>query len=440
MPRSPRRCSRSSSSTRTMAFFTAFFLSALVSERIRPRERTRTGRRRTRRTVRHGRRSSRRSTIDSVARRRTTRSRGGAPPERARARGSTGARPAGSLELGPHDRCRLVVRRHVPDLWLRAGRVRPHVRKALESVRRGRSQAHRRNVPDALAVGRRPVRHRVPDRTAGWRPASPREPWSSLLRPGRGAGRDARRRPGRHRTRDTTASTASPRRSNARSSPSDLPSVDGFALAARYLPAEAGFKAGGDWYDVIPLAGGRSLVVVIGDVSGHGLRPRAYGTAPDGGRAPTRSRDTTPEHIARPRRPAARVHRSRRARHDGCTRRSTRPGARSASSGRSPAADHQGRPDTGSGSPGTAPRPADRRPPLVAPRDPIRWGRRGMKEPGDPRPDVSPTVWSSSTNDPTRRGARSSCVPPRRAGQGHWYAPAHREAIVPRPGGRPRSR
>ncbi|HJY33179.1 MAG TPA: SpoIIE family protein phosphatase, partial [Actinomycetota bacterium] len=52
--------------------------------------------------------------------------------------------------------------------------------------------------------------------------------------------------------------------------PQDLPAIDGLALAARYLPAEVGFKAGGDWYDVIPLAGGR-VGLVIGDVAGHGL-------------------------------------------------------------------------------------------------------------------------------------------------------------------------
>ncbi|HSD49441.1 MAG TPA: SpoIIE family protein phosphatase [Actinomycetota bacterium] len=52
--------------------------------------------------------------------------------------------------------------------------------------------------------------------------------------------------------------------------PQDLPTVDGLAFAARYLPAEVGFKAGGDWYDVIPLAAG-NVGLVIGDVAGHGL-------------------------------------------------------------------------------------------------------------------------------------------------------------------------
>jgi PAS domain S-box-containing protein len=52
--------------------------------------------------------------------------------------------------------------------------------------------------------------------------------------------------------------------------PKELPRPDGFELAARYLPAEAGLTAGGDWYDVVPLPDG-SIAVVIGDVAGHGL-------------------------------------------------------------------------------------------------------------------------------------------------------------------------
>jgi PAS domain S-box-containing protein len=52
--------------------------------------------------------------------------------------------------------------------------------------------------------------------------------------------------------------------------PQDLPTVDGFELAARYVPAEVGLSAGGDWYDAIPLADG-SLALVIGDVSGHDI-------------------------------------------------------------------------------------------------------------------------------------------------------------------------
>jgi PAS domain S-box-containing protein len=50
--------------------------------------------------------------------------------------------------------------------------------------------------------------------------------------------------------------------------PRELPTLDGFTFAARFLPAEA--SAGGDWYDVIPLATG-DVVLVIGDVAGHGL-------------------------------------------------------------------------------------------------------------------------------------------------------------------------
>jgi phosphoserine phosphatase RsbU/P len=51
--------------------------------------------------------------------------------------------------------------------------------------------------------------------------------------------------------------------------PAHLPTVPGWALAARYVPgAESG--VGGDWYDVFTLPDGR-LGLVIGDVVGHGL-------------------------------------------------------------------------------------------------------------------------------------------------------------------------
>jgi serine phosphatase RsbU (regulator of sigma subunit) len=46
-------------------------------------------------------------------------------------------------------------------------------------------------------------------------------------------------------------------------------------LVARYRPAALGAKIGGDWYDVVTLDEGRTLVV-IGDVLGHGLRAAAW--------------------------------------------------------------------------------------------------------------------------------------------------------------------
>jgi PAS domain S-box-containing protein len=52
--------------------------------------------------------------------------------------------------------------------------------------------------------------------------------------------------------------------------PHELPPIHGFVLASRYIPAESGFRAGGDWFDVIPVADGRTALV-IGDVAGHGL-------------------------------------------------------------------------------------------------------------------------------------------------------------------------
>ena len=52
--------------------------------------------------------------------------------------------------------------------------------------------------------------------------------------------------------------------------PASFPDVEGAEVAARYVPAETGLAAGGDWFDVIPIGGGR-VALVIGDVAGHGL-------------------------------------------------------------------------------------------------------------------------------------------------------------------------
>ena len=50
--------------------------------------------------------------------------------------------------------------------------------------------------------------------------------------------------------------------------PESLPAVDGYAIESVYRPAA---EVGGDFFQVIPLASGRTMVV-IGDVSGKGLR------------------------------------------------------------------------------------------------------------------------------------------------------------------------
>jgi hypothetical protein len=50
--------------------------------------------------------------------------------------------------------------------------------------------------------------------------------------------------------------------------PEDLPQVEGYAIESVYLPAA---EVGGDFFLVIPLKSGRTLIV-IGDVSGKGLR------------------------------------------------------------------------------------------------------------------------------------------------------------------------
>jgi len=53
----------------------------------------------------------------------------------------------------------------------------------------------------------------------------------------------------------------------------ELPALPGIALAARYLPS-ASDVVGGDWYDLVPLPGGR-VAIVLGDVAGHGLSAAA---------------------------------------------------------------------------------------------------------------------------------------------------------------------
>jgi serine phosphatase RsbU (regulator of sigma subunit) len=53
--------------------------------------------------------------------------------------------------------------------------------------------------------------------------------------------------------------------------PEALPVLPGLRVSASYVPAASGIDVGGDWYDVVPCDGDRVLLV-IGDVSGHGLR------------------------------------------------------------------------------------------------------------------------------------------------------------------------
>jgi serine phosphatase RsbU (regulator of sigma subunit) len=54
---------------------------------------------------------------------------------------------------------------------------------------------------------------------------------------------------------------------------STLPTVPGLELAARYNPAGAAEKVGGDWYDALAFPG--STTLVIGDVAGHDVSAAA---------------------------------------------------------------------------------------------------------------------------------------------------------------------
>lgn len=56
--------------------------------------------------------------------------------------------------------------------------------------------------------------------------------------------------------------------------PSTLSELPGLTTTARYRPATATSKAGGDWYDVIKLPGER-MALVVGDVEGHAMESAA---------------------------------------------------------------------------------------------------------------------------------------------------------------------
>ncbi|GGT40028.1 SpoIIE family protein phosphatase [Streptomyces chromofuscus] len=56
--------------------------------------------------------------------------------------------------------------------------------------------------------------------------------------------------------------------------PSHPPVTGGLEVASRYQPAGAATEVGGDWFDVIPLDGGRTALVV-GDVMGSGITAAA---------------------------------------------------------------------------------------------------------------------------------------------------------------------
>jgi Stage II sporulation protein E (SpoIIE)/GAF domain len=49
-----------------------------------------------------------------------------------------------------------------------------------------------------------------------------------------------------------------------------LPQAPGVRMGAYYMPAETRYGIGGDWYDALPLPGGR-MMLIVGDIAGHGL-------------------------------------------------------------------------------------------------------------------------------------------------------------------------
>lgn len=60
--------------------------------------------------------------------------------------------------------------------------------------------------------------------------------------------------------------------------PREVVPLDGLAVAARYRPGAAGVQAGGDWYDLFPVAmpgGGEAIALAVGDVVGQGAAAAA---------------------------------------------------------------------------------------------------------------------------------------------------------------------
>ena len=53
--------------------------------------------------------------------------------------------------------------------------------------------------------------------------------------------------------------------------PESLPQPDGLETGARYLAGTSGIDVGGDWYDIVALDA-QTAIVIVGDVSGRGLR------------------------------------------------------------------------------------------------------------------------------------------------------------------------
>ena len=56
--------------------------------------------------------------------------------------------------------------------------------------------------------------------------------------------------------------------------PQELPRLTGVEVAGRYLASDVRGGVGGDWFDEIPLSGGR-VALVVGDVVGHGIHASA---------------------------------------------------------------------------------------------------------------------------------------------------------------------
>ena len=78
--------------------------------------------------------------------------------------------------------------------------------------------------------------------------------------------------------------------------PRSLPDVPGAEIAVRYVAGAQGAEVGGDWYDAIDLDDDR-LVLIVGDVAGHGVEAAAVMAAMRYGTHTIAAQDVAPEEI-----------------------------------------------------------------------------------------------------------------------------------------------
>ena len=105
--------------------------------------------------------------------------------------------------------------------------------------------------------------------------------------------------------------------------PHQLPALAGYDFGARIVPMSA---VGGDFYDFIPLEGGR-LGIIVGDVSGHGVPAALFMAMVVTMLRAEACRTCSPREVLHSRESPLAPHERRRHVCDGAVRRARRDGA-----------------------------------------------------------------------------------------------------------------